>query len=95
MEDKFNSLVKAWRHDVSFKSSVTEMATNPNYQQIIGMGPAILPLLFRELEERPDHLFWALRAITGIDPVKPEERGNIKLMAKAWLQWAKEQGYKW
>jgi hypothetical protein len=95
IEDKFNSLVKTWRHDVSFKSSVTEMAINPHYQQIIGMGPAIIPLLLRELEERPDHWFWALRAITGIDPVKPEERGKMKLMAKAWLQWAHEQGYKW
>lgn len=93
IENRFRSLMDEWRKSVNYSSSVTEMATHPTYQQIIGMGPSAIPLLLRELGKNPDHWFWALRAITGIDPVKPEQRGRIKEMAQAWLQWGKEQGY--
>jgi hypothetical protein len=58
---------------------------HPAYQQIIGLGPAGVPLLLRELEREPDHWFWALRAITGEDPVPEEARGRLREMAAAWL----------
>jgi len=32
------------------------------YQQIIDMGLAVIPLILRELEQRPNHWFAALRA---------------------------------
>jgi hypothetical protein len=45
----------------------------------------------RELKKEPDHWFWALKAITGVDPVEPIQRGRVKEMAGAWLRWGKEQ----
>jgi hypothetical protein len=57
------------------------------------MGPAAVPLILRELERQPDHWFWALTAITGEDPVRPEDAGNIERMAQAWLALGQEQGY--
>ena len=57
------------------------------------MGPDVVPLLIRDLAERPTHWFWALKAITGIDPVAPADRGNVRKMTKAWLNWGKEQGH--
>jgi len=92
---KFRGLADTWRNETQASSSVTEMAMHPAYQQIIGMGPAAIPLLLRELENKPDHWFWALKAITGVDPVKPSERGRVKQMAAAWMRWAKEQGHSW
>jgi hypothetical protein len=59
------------------------------------MGTAVVPHLLRELERRPDHWFWALTAITGADPVKPEDRGKLRKMTDAWLRWGKEQGLTW
>ena len=56
-------------------------------------GPAVLPLLLRELQERPDHWFWALRAITGEDPVATEDRGKLDAMTAAWLRWAEKHAY--
>lgn len=38
---------------------------HPAYQQIIGMGPAVVPLLLNDLVRTRSHWFWALRAITG------------------------------
>ena len=93
--EKFQALAETWRREVQFLSSVTEMVLHPAYQRIIGMGTAVVPHLLRELERRPDHWFWALTAITGADPVKPEDRGKLRKMTEAWLRWGKEQGLTW
>ncbi|MFM9264640.1 hypothetical protein [Tychonema sp. BBK16] len=95
LEAEFNSLVEEWRDQTRMLSLVTQKSMNPAYQRIIGMGQPIVPLIFRDLEQKPDHWFWALRAITGENPVKPEQRGRIKQMAQAWIQWGKEHGYEW
>jgi hypothetical protein len=65
----------------------------PSYQRIIGLGPAVLPFLLRELEREPDHWFWALKAITGADPVPPSSRGKVREMARFWIEWGRQQGY--
>jgi hypothetical protein len=72
-------------------SSATDMAMLASYQRIIGLGPAVLPLIFRELERETDHWFWALAAITGANPVQPESRGSVPEMAQAWLAWARNE----
>jgi hypothetical protein len=66
------------------------------YQNIIGMGEDAVPLIIGELKSEgddPDQWFWALMAITGANPVSPEDQGDFVAMAKAWLGWAKDQGY--
>lgn len=93
--EKFYSLAEAWRQDVRLTSSLTDMILHPAYQRIIGMGVESVPFLLRELERKPDHWFWALTAITGVDPVLPEDRGKLRKMADAWLRWGKEQGLTW
>jgi hypothetical protein len=92
---RFAELAETWRRETAVISSTTEMAMHPAYQQIIGMGPAAVPLILRELEERPAHWFWALKAITSADPVQPEDRGRLRQMTQAWLEWGKEHGYVW
>lgn len=90
--ERFRELVQTWKEDVGPLSSTTEMAMHPAYQQIIGLGRDAVPHLLRELQREPDHWFWALKAITGVDPVEPRQRGQIREMAEAWLRWAREQG---
>lgn len=92
---RFQALVSEWRREVAWTSSASEMAMHPAYQQIIGKGQVAVPLLLRELEQRPDHWFWALRAITGVDPVPGDHRGKLPEMAKAWLEWGRQHGYAW
>lgn len=86
---KFKRLLTEWREQAKHLSSVTEMAILPSYQELIGMGKTALPYLLNELKERPDHLFWALRFISGTDPVQPNDRGRIDRMAKAWIEWGR------
>ena len=95
LEQTFHELVTTWRQETRFTSSVTDMAMHRAYQRIIGLGPAAVPLLLRELERHPDHWFWALYASTGVDPTTPEQKGKVQEMAKAWLDWGREAGYTW
>jgi hypothetical protein len=94
--EKFQRLTKQWRDERDQKTSVSDMVMHPAYQQIIGMGREATPFILRELsqEVEPDHWFWALKAITGEDPVPPESRGKIFEMASAWLRWGREKGYR-
>lgn len=90
---RFRRLADQWRAESAHLSSLVEMAILPSYQQIIGMGPEVLPLIMRELRSDPDYWFWALQAITGCDPVPPESRGKLAEMADQWLKWGREHGY--
>jgi hypothetical protein len=76
-----------------YTSSATDAAMHPAYQRIVGMGPQVLPLIFRELDECPGHWFWALRSITGANPVRPEDQGRAAAMREAWLDWARRRGH--
>ncbi|MFY9223085.1 MAG: hypothetical protein WAQ98_10465 [Blastocatellia bacterium] len=93
VEQRFRQLVEAWQVDCPPSSRVADIVTHPAYQQIIGLGPAAIPLLLRELETNLDHWFWALTAITGANPVPEESKGNLKKMAQAWLEWGNKYGY--
>src|SRR4051794_31702751 len=92
---KFDRLRDEWKAHRGHHSDTTTLVMHPAYQSIIGMGPAVVPVLLRELETNPDRWYWALRAITEEDPVPEGARGNGKAMAKAWLDWGKERGYQW
>ena len=90
---RFHFLNEEWENDTAFFSSITEIAMHTAYQQIIGMGPIAIPFILLEMQKRPGHWFWALKSITGEDPVPPESRGIINEMAKAWINWGINQKY--
>jgi hypothetical protein len=97
VEYRFLALARRWHDDTRLASSLSMIAMHPAYQEMIGMGEQALPLIFRELaaeRENPGHWFWALRAITGADPVPAELKGMIREMAGSWLNWAREKGYR-
>ncbi len=93
---KFQQLVKQWKDERGSRSSITQAATLQPYQKIIGMGDDAVPLIISQLRsegEKPDQWFWALKAITLHDPVKPEDRGNFRKMAQAWILWYENNGW--
>jgi uncharacterized protein YcaQ len=93
LEAKFRMLADQWRKETMFVSSTTQKLFHPTYLKIIGMGWSAVPLILRELEQHGGHWFLALRSITDEDPVKPEDAGQIKKMAEAWLEWGKQNHY--
>ncbi len=91
---KFSALAHAWTSQRGPVSSISRLSMHPAYQQIIGMGEAVVPLILRESEQRPDHWFWALNAITGANPVPKASEGVLNEMAAAWLNWGTAHGYR-
>ena len=89
---RFEGLAAQWHEQAGPLSSSTDRAMLPAYQAIIGMGETALPFIFDEMRQRGGHWFWALRAITGENPVPPEHRGNVEAMTQDWLQWARQRG---
>jgi hypothetical protein len=88
----FQRLAKQWRAETSFLSSTSAIVAHPAYQAIIALGPPVVPLILRELENEPAYWFEALRAITGEDPAAGEAHGNFRAIAAAWLDWGRSRG---
>ena len=89
---RFDLLVQQWKEDSQFLSLSAQMVLLPSYQEIIGMGPIAVPMILRQLiseGDDPDHWHWALRSITGEDPVPDGDLGDTRRMADAWVLWAR------
>src|SRR5436309_15549865 len=78
--DQFRALAAQWKAETAFLSSTSAMAAHPAYQAIIALGPPVVPLLLQDLQREPAHWFEALKAITGEDPVAPQDWGRIPAM---------------
>lgn len=91
--ERFHDLASRWKRETRFCSSRTKMVEHPAYREIIAMGPAVVPLIFAELKTEARYWFAALNAITGEDPVPVGDRGVVRRMTDAWLQWGKDHGF--
>ena len=92
-QKQFNRLAEQWTRETGHESFIQRAALHPAYQQIIGMGPRVIPLILRDLEETHRQWFWALRAITGQSPIPDESKGNVRKMTEAWLDWGRLNHY--
>lgn len=93
LRERFNNLAETWEKDTVNLSSAQEIILHPAYQRIIGMGPIVIPLILKRLTKTPNFWFWALRALTDVEPVRERERGFLPAMTEAWLRWGEENGY--
>jgi hypothetical protein len=95
VEERFRRLEATWTAETGYLSSYPDIVAHPAFQEIIRMGEPVVPLMLRDLEERPRLWVWALPEITGTGPVPPAEGGNIAKMSEAWLRWGRAKGYRW
>jgi hypothetical protein len=93
LAERFADLVRQWRQDRPRGVDLGAMVTHPAYQRIVGLGPAAIPLILRELRREGGHWFWALHAITGENPVPTGSEGRVDQMTAAWLEWGRQEGY--
>ena len=87
----FSDLAQPWRRETAAHSVLQKKVLHPACQRIIGLGPAVVPCILRELRRQPGHWFWALNAITGEDPAPAGS--TFEEAAQAWLKWGEERGY--
>lgn len=95
VEHRFRRLEAVWKAETWYHSNPEKIIGHPAFQEIISMGEAVVPLMLRDLEQQPRLWVWALPEITGANPVREEDAGNITKMSEAWLEWARRNGYRW
>jgi len=93
VEERFRQLEMTWTAETGYLSSYQDIVEHPAFREIIRLGTAVVPLMLRDLQERPRLWVWALPEITGADPVPPGESGNIAKMSEAWLRWGRAHGF--
>jgi hypothetical protein len=47
VEERFQRLAAAWHRDTDYLSSMADADSHPAYQEIIRLGPEVVPLLLR------------------------------------------------
>jgi hypothetical protein len=90
IEAKFDALAQDWIKHTKGRS-VTEF-NHFSHSQIIGMGPAVIPILLRRLQCGESDWIMALKTITGVKVTTSEMRGNVKAIIEAWISWGKANG---
>lgn len=85
LRDHFNALTDEWITATRLSSSLAETCMHPAYQQIIGLGPKVLPLILEDVEAGELHWGWALRALTGRDAAEGVQ--TLPDARDAWLRW--------
>ena len=92
LRERFQHLKEDWKLQSRYLSNSAQIAMLWSYQQIIGMGSAVVPMILVELQRETDHWFWALEAITGENPVREEAAGRVEEMAQDWIDWGQRKG---
>src|SRR5437667_11034541 len=93
IEKRVVRLLGTWREQTAYLSSSTRITEQPTYQELMAVGPAALPFLFRDLEQTRDgHLSKGLTILAGALPVPAEDRRQVYKVAEAWPRWASENG---
>ena len=96
LQAAFNQLAAQWEKETAFHSNSYFITNHPAYRQIIEMGDAALPLIFRAMKTRPYLWHYALHDITGASPpIAEADHGIPGKIDAAWLKWGRENGYIW
>ncbi len=94
VEQRFRRLEALWEAETLVISDAHRILEHPAFQEIIQMGLAVVPLMLRDLQQRPRLWVWALPRITGENPVPASDGGNIRKMSEAWLRWGHDKGHR-
>jgi len=91
LERAFHTLVEDWRKEALGLSRIDKKVMHPAYQEIISMGPQVIPLILGELRDQPTYWFEALRSISHEDPAHSAQ--SFDEAKDAWLSWGQAHQY--
>lgn len=93
LQQRFADLAATWQEERGPSSRFDSIVLAPSYQRIIAMGTAAVPLILAEIRRKPDHWFWALHVLTGVNPIPDKHLGDVGAMTADWLSWGAAQGF--
>ena len=90
---RFTELADQWQRETVFLSSTRHVIKHHAHREIVSMGEPAVPLIMERMWAQGGHWFYALRDITGANPIQPADRGKVSAMQEAWLEWGEANGY--
>jgi len=96
LEVIFNGLAKEWIEATRSYSLNMRRYAHPTYQSLMhALGKEdvkeVVPLILRELQQRPDVWFEALKVLTKRNPASQAK--TFDETVRAWLEWGKAEKY--
>ena len=91
--ETFQQLADRWEDETVLLSRTDQATGHPAYRAIVEMGEPAIQAILERMQAKGGHWFHALQDITGVNPVKPADRGNIAAMQTAWQKWSQQNGY--
>lgn len=85
---QFYNAYKNWREETMYSSDLNDVTESEYFAQIVAMGSAALPYIFRELQTEASTIFLAAAAILGRDPIGADRYDTIGEIRQAWITWA-------
>jgi hypothetical protein len=90
---RFAELNATWKEETRHYSKMKTRMEHPAFRDMVAMGDKAVPLILADLEQNGGFGFLALHEITGADPVPEGAAGQIGIIAAAWIEWGRQQGY--
>lgn len=93
VRERFTELADRWYMETCLMSNSDHAAAHPVHMEIISMGEPVVPLILERMQDGRGHWDYALGNITGANPVKRADWGNIAAIHASWLEWGEANGY--
>ena len=93
VRERFTELADRWNRETVLMSNSERAAAHPDHMEIIRMGEPAVPLILERMQDGRGHWDYALGKITGANPVKRADWGNIAAIHASWLEWGEANGY--
>ena len=93
LQAEFDRLAAQWKEETRYHSSSSIIEEHPAYQAIIAMGEDVVPLILENLRTAGGRWYRALSDLTGVNVIREEDRGKVKAIRAAWLDWGVREGY--
>jgi hypothetical protein len=89
----FNGLAKNWREATGGYSLTMRRYAHASYQSILALEPKrdVISLILRELQQRPDRWFEALKALTKTNPA--QDAKTFDETVRRWIEWGQREKY--
>jgi len=87
----FAAAEREWKDETAFVSNPAQKFLHPAYARIIGLGRPAIPLILRSMMKEPSDWFYALRALTGENPVPDQMAGDMVAMTATWILWGRSR----
>jgi hypothetical protein len=87
LKTRFDYYHEKWVKETMILSNAKSITANSNFQKIVSYGSEIVPILLRELENKPSNLVWAMNHI--LNRKISNNSLTITEASKAWVSWGK------